>query len=116
MIKCQSIKLKDCHYSCGTCGGMEELDCTDYRYQVGNTFFCKEGYYDAGLPVCQRLQSNLKVVIFIRYNFNTVRQFVSGLNKFKCLQKQQDDRQNQVCLDYYIINHQRMPLLRSLLK
>ncbi|CAD8204022.1 unnamed protein product [Paramecium pentaurelia] len=115
MIKCQNF-----HYSCGMCGGMEELDCiicvdTDYIYLVGNTFFCKEGYYDAGLPVCQRfykqsescnfypdtekqkcIRLNIQSTKISMSNFNTVRQFVSGLNKFKCLQKQQDDRQNQV--------------------
>ncbi|CAD8107087.1 unnamed protein product [Paramecium primaurelia] len=96
MIKCQNF-----HYSCGMCGEMEELDCiicvdTDYIYLVGNTFFCKEGYYypDTEKQRCIRL--NIQSTKISTSNFNTVRQFVSSLNKFKCLQKQQDDIQNQV--------------------
>ncbi|CAD8130029.1 unnamed protein product [Paramecium sonneborni] len=53
------VKCQRCHYSCGTCGGIEETDwltCmeSDNRYQVGNTCICKDGYFISGLPICQK--------------------------------------------------------------
>ncbi|CAK67842.1 unnamed protein product, partial (macronuclear) [Paramecium tetraurelia] len=96
-----------CHYSCATCGGKEEIDCiscidTDNRYQVGNTCVCKEGYYDAGLPVCQKCSYKCKGCskqseYCTSCQDNSLRQLVSDFKTCKCNQRYYDDGQNEVC-------------------
>ncbi|CAK89666.1 unnamed protein product, partial (macronuclear) [Paramecium tetraurelia] len=86
-----------CHYSCATCGGKEEIDCiscidTDNRYQVGNTCVCKEGYYDAGLPVCQKCSYKCKGCskqseYCTSCQDNSLRQLVSDFKTCKCNQR-----------------------------
>ncbi|CAD8117465.1 unnamed protein product [Paramecium primaurelia] len=102
MVQCQK-----CHYSCGTCGGFEVGDCnscvdTDHRLQVGNTCICKEGYYDAGLPVCQKCNYQCKGCSKLSESCtscpdNSFRQFVSGFNNCQCIQRYYDDGFNEVC-------------------
>ncbi|CAD8075967.1 unnamed protein product [Paramecium primaurelia] len=102
MVKCQK-----CHHSCGTCGGIEELDCincidTDHRYQIGTTCLCNEGYYDAGLPVCEKCSYKCKGCqkqseSCVSCPDNSFRQFVSGFNRCQCIQRYYDDGQNEVC-------------------
>ncbi|CAD8134634.1 unnamed protein product [Paramecium pentaurelia] len=102
MLICQK-----CHYSCGTCMGMDEGNCiscmeTENRFQIGNTCACKEGYFDTGLPTCEKCSYKCKEC---QKNFdrciscqdNSLRLLVSGFNKCQCIQGYYDDGQNDVC-------------------
>ncbi|CAD8151299.1 unnamed protein product [Paramecium octaurelia] len=102
MIKCQK-----CHYSCGTCGGIEEGNCitcmdTEQRLQEGNTCVCKEGYFDAGLPACQKCSYQCQGCLKQSERCtscpdNSFREYIPGFNKCQCIQKYYDDGLSEVC-------------------
>ncbi|CAD8166957.1 unnamed protein product [Paramecium pentaurelia] len=102
MLICQK-----CHYSCGTCMGMDEGNCiscmdTDNRFQVGNTCVCKEGYFDTGLPTCEKCSYKCKGCQkysdrCISCQDNSLRLLVSGFNRCQCIQGYYDDGQNDAC-------------------
>ncbi|CAD8167073.1 unnamed protein product [Paramecium pentaurelia] len=102
MLICQK-----CHYSCGICMGMDEGHCiscmdTDNRFQVGNTCVCKEGYFDTGLPTCEKCSYKCKECEkysdrCISCQDNSLRLLVSGFNRCQCIQGFYDDGQNDVC-------------------
>ncbi|CAD8069752.1 unnamed protein product [Paramecium sonneborni] len=101
------IKCQNCHYSCGTCDGSEETDCltcmeNENRYQVGNTCVCKDGYFNAGMPICEKCGYKCKNCKQKAFNCtscqdNTFRIFISGFNKCQCIQRYYDDGQNEIC-------------------
>ncbi|CAD8194869.1 unnamed protein product [Paramecium octaurelia] len=99
------IKCEKCHYSCGTCKGISEQDCitcidTENRFQIGNTCVCKGGYFDAGLPICQKCSykckecsQNADSCISCQDTENQKFSF----NKCLCMERYFEDGQNEVC-------------------
>ncbi|CAD8126820.1 unnamed protein product [Paramecium sonneborni] len=102
LVKCQKS-----HYSCGSCGGIEETDCltcmeNENRYQVRNTCVCKNGYFDIGLPICEKCSYQFKDYksqsdSCTSSQDNTFRIIISGFNKCQCIQGYYDDGQNEIC-------------------
>ncbi|CAD8125277.1 unnamed protein product [Paramecium sonneborni] len=99
------FKCQQCHFSCGTCRGGLAIDCLtcmeyEHRYQVGNTCKCKNGYFDVGLPVCEKCNYQCKECKYqadscISCQDNTLRKL--NVNKCQCIQKHYDDGKNEIC-------------------
>ncbi|CAD8129739.1 unnamed protein product [Paramecium sonneborni] len=101
------VKCQKCNYSCGSCDGSDATDCftcieNENRYQVGNTCVCKDGYFNSGLPVCEKCgykckNCKQKADNCISCKDNTFRIFISGSNKCSCIQRYYDDGKNELC-------------------
>ncbi|CAD8113135.1 unnamed protein product [Paramecium sonneborni] len=101
------VKCQKCHYSCGSCQGIEQTDCltcmeNENRYQVDNTCVCKNEYFDTGLPQCETCSYKCQECkqqpdSCTSCKDNTFRILVSSFFKCQCIQGYYDDGYNENC-------------------